>query len=316
MKYIETSLSPLGLQEIKVLGSLSPEQAAIELRRIGEEKDASLLDEAAKEDITRGNNKQQKQWAFHDRAWQYTSHTLGYLAPEDRPGRDLLPIHHASNIKANQSLKNSRVTVILDRLRIAKYPGGPDHNILLSFTGRNNLPRSVEHLHLNAFYSVREDGHATPLGHRIFVGLCVGSEGISLGCRTIKIGNKEDEILLRHLESDIYHDGLRLLEASQPTIPLFSSLSASLTLAVASRNALIQQFYLGLDLGHHVMGARLAEGSYIAVQIPDTRLHTWAWDQWAYDPVAGRVMGIVDGELKNIIPYNYLVFSIRQYEGE
>ncbi len=63
----------------------------------------------------------------------------------------------------------------------------------------------------------------------------------------------------------------------------------------------------------NAMGARLAEGDVIAVQIPETLVSVWDWSLWAYDRAQGR---IVDrATRRTLIPYNYAAFSVTRYEG-
>jgi hypothetical protein len=71
---------------------------------------------------------------------------------------------------------------------------------------------------------------------------------------------------------------------------------------------------MGLDFSAISTRARLAEGSYLAVQIPETIQAVWDWSQWVYNPVSGRVVNKDDGT--QLIPYNYIVFSISRYEGD
>ena len=60
------------------------------------------------------------------------------------------------------------------------------------------------------------------------------------------------------------------------------------------------------------MGIRLAEGNYIAVQVPsETSIE---WHDWGYRPDIGTIVHKTDG-LKTL-PYNYLVFRVSHYEGE
>jgi hypothetical protein len=60
------------------------------------------------------------------------------------------------------------------------------------------------------------------------------------------------------------------------------------------------------------MGARLAPGSYLAVQIPGGLETVWDWNDWIYDPRNGHVVHRDDPS--QLIPYNYIVFGISRYE--
>ena len=85
------------------------------------------------------------------------------------------------------------------------------------------------------------------------------------------------------------------------------------SIAAHSRNVPVQDFYLGLDFSAISTRARLAEGSYLAVQIPETLQTVWEWSEWVFNPASGQVVN--RAEPTQLVPYNYLVFSVsRQNE--
>ena len=302
--------------DLPVLGALPPQEAAAKLREVDEVEAATEL-EAMRVEVMRGPvfGRRGIRWPFGDKAWQHTAHAFGYLAPAP-PSSDPLPIQHAGNIKAQTRLKNARIKITLDRLRVADYPGGSTHRVLFDFYAQNQVPGKVEHLHFNATHRVREGEQAAILGYPIFVGLNVGAEGVAFKCFTVNVGNEADEAFLGFLESDVFKEGLKLASTVQPAIGLFSETALGLTKAIASRNknVPVQNFYLGLDFSNIPMGARLAEGSYLAVQIPETFQTVWDWSDWVYNPANGRVVNKANPT--QLIPYNYVVFSISRYEGD
>ena len=75
-----------------------------------------------------------------------------------------------------------------------------------------------------------------------------------------------------------------------------------LDIAQRNRNAPVQDFYLGLDFTNIAAGARLAEGSYLAAQIPETLHSVWDWDEWVYHPTKGRVVS-------KALAQNYFIFT-------
>lgn len=297
--------------EMPVLGNMNPAQAADKLREMGEYEAASAL-ETLPEVNTFGKP---GFWSFQDKPWQHTSHAFGYLAPAV-PDTELLPIRHAGNIEPDLLLKNSRVKITLDRLRVADYPGSGTHRILFDFYAQNQVHGTVEHLHFNATYRVREGGQAAIIGYPIFLGLNVGSEGVAFKCYTVNVKNDDDEALLNYLESDVFTAGLKLTAIAQPAIAPLSEMAVALTKSIASRhrNVPVQEFYLGLDFTNIATRARLASGSYLAVQIPETLERVWDWDDWVYHSTSGQVVNKDDPA--QLIPYNYLVFSVSQYDGE
>ncbi len=77
------------------------------------------------------------------------------------------------------------------------------------------------------------------------------------------------------------------------------------------KNEPVQDFYMGLDFSHIATRARLAEGSYIAVQIPENKSRLWEWEDWLYDPKTGQIVN--DYDRTELIPYNYIIFSVSRY---
>lgn len=305
--------------DIPVIGRLSPIEAAIKLHESGEDELAAALECAPEvyEPQIMGSKGPWRaaQQLFAPRPWAHTAHTFGYLAPAD-PGRKLLPIQHAGNIAADSTLKDSRITIRLNQLRVADYPGRGLHRILFDFYAQNQAPDNVEHLHFNATYRVQEGEQAAVVGLPLFVGLQVGRDGVAFKCFTVNVQNDTDEAFLNILESDEFRSGLELVTTVQPALAPLSKIALDMTRAIAtrSRNVAVQEFYLGLDFGRIPLGARLAEGAYLAVQIPETLQAIWDWSEWAYDPANGRIVN--RKEPANLIPYNYLVLSVSRYEGE
>jgi len=300
--------------DLPVLGALPPEEAAAKLRQLGETEAAEALEEAEAQEVVAYQMPRKLRWPFSARPWQHTAHAFGYLAPAP-PGGAPLPIHHAGNIAADPTLKNSRIKITLNRLRVADYPGGSTHRVLFDFYAQNQVEGNVEHLHFNATYRVREGELAAIVGYPIFVGLNVGAEGVVFKCLTINVKNDDDEAFLGFLESDAFKAGLQLASTAQPAIGLFSETALGLTKGIAARNrnVPVQEFYMGLDFSSIAAGARLAEGSYLAVQIPETVHTVWDWNEWVYNPANGRVVNKEDPS--QLIPYNYVVFGVSRYEG-
>jgi len=253
-------------------------------------------------------------WPFNDRAWKHTAHAFGYIAPAG-PGSGLVPITHAGNISADTSLQNSRITVTLDRFRVADYPGIGMHQVLFDFYGQNQVAGSAENLHFNSAFRAMEGQGVAAINYPIFVGLNVGTMGVSFKCYTINVKNDVDEAFLKALESDVFKAGLKLTTVLQPAIAPFSEMAVNLTKTVASRNrnVPVQDFFMGLDFGTTATGARLAVGSYMAVQIPEESTAVWDWNDWVYDMSTGQIRSKQDKE--KLIPYNYIVFGVNKYPG-
>ena len=170
-----------------------------------------------------------------------------------------------------------------------------------------------EHLHFNATYRVLEGQRAGIAGYPIFIGLNVGAEGVAFKCFTVNVKNDNDEKFLAAMDSDVFKAGLKLVTTAQPAIAPLSGMALAVTRSIATRNrnVPVQDFYLGLDFTNIAGGVRLAEGSYLAVQIPETLQTVWDWDDWVYHPNKGRVLNKSDPT--QLIPYNYIIFGVSRY---
>jgi hypothetical protein len=208
------------------------------------------------------------------------------------------------------------VKIALNQLRVADYPGGGTHRVLFDFYARNQVPGGTEELHFNATYRIRAGERAAIAGYPIFVGLNVGSEGVAFRCHTVNVKNDADEEFLDLLEGDVFKGGLKLVTMAQPAIAPLADMALGLTKAVAKRhrNVSVQDFYLGLDFAGTDMGARLAQGDYVAVQVPERLRRVWRWDDWIFDPDSGLVIDRSDDT--KLIPYNYVVFGVSRYDGD
>jgi hypothetical protein len=303
--------APIWFDNLPTLGRLPPDRAAAKLRELGEDAAADALAGTAG---PRPLASALDFLPFRERLWAHTAHAFGYLAPAE-PGTDLLPIRHAGNMKADPSLKGASLRITLNRLRVAQYPGGGTHHILFDFYARHQTPAGGEDLHFNAVYRAREGEAAAVVGYPIFVGLGAGADGVAFRCFTVNVKNEQDEALIGFLDADVFRGGLRLLSAAQPAVAPLSAMAFSLTKALAgrNRNVPVQDFYLGLDFGTDPMGARLALGSYLAVQVPEAKQAVWDWDEWAYNPSTGQVVKKADK--KDLLPYNYVVFGVSRCDA-
>ncbi len=306
---------PEPFQDVPVIGRLSPEQAGAKLREMGDTETAEALEEAGLE----ASGPPSRSFGFfgglfRPKAYQHTSHAMGFL-PVSPPGSARLPIVHAGNMAADESLKNGRIRITLNRLRVADYPGRGLHRVLLDFYAQNQLPGQTEELHFHSTVRAQEGQQAAVVGYPVFVGLNVGTAGVALRCYTVNVKNEADESFLALLESDVAKAGLKLATVAQPSLAPFVQITKGLTATIAqrNRNVPVQDFYLGLDFSGTTMGARLSVGDYIAVQIPESLQTVWSWEDWVYDPGNGHIVSRDDPT--KLIPYNYLVLGVSPYEG-
>lgn len=300
------ALTWLDDHDFTVIGNLPIEEASKKLREVGEDKAADQLD-AMQRNATRSVEPGKQRWPFQNELWQHTSYICGYVAPISRP-HEPQPIVGIETINPDESLRNARLKITLNRLQATSYPGRGAHSVLLHFVAQNQTSDQVELARFNATYRVQEGDSAGVQGYPIFIGLGVGQEGILLECVAINVRNEQDEVLLRTIEDKTVRTGLHLLSMAQPALVPFSEMAFGLVKAIATRrrNVPVHAFSLGLDFGTIAGRGRLAEGAYLVVQKPENI--PWDWDQWIYLPAISRVVNRRD--YQKLLPYNYLMFGI------
>lgn len=292
--------------DLHVIGRMPPQAAARKLAELGDFEAAAII-EAGRPATDKATF---SLWGkLFEKAYRNTSHAFGFIPPADA---DIVPIHNATRIKPDVSLRGVPIKITLDQLYAVDYPGSGQHSVLFDFYAKHQVAKDQsEHLHFNAIYRVQEGQRAGVSGQPIFVGLQVGDEGVDLKCFTVNVKNSNDESFLSFLDSDVFRAGLKLVTAAQPAIGPLSTMALSITRSIASRNrnVPVQDFYLGLDFSNVTTRAKLAVGSYVAVQIPETREEQWGWDRWKFRTTDGRIVS-TDG---SSIPYNYILFSVSRY---
>jgi hypothetical protein len=296
--------------DIPVIGAQPREEVAEYLREIGDGDTAERLERVPEQEMRSfGLGGLVDDW-FGPCHWRYTSHAFGYIAPHAPGVTAPQPIVHAGNIAPDLGLRGKRVKVTLNWLRVADYPGTGMHRILFDFYARNQSTGPDADLHFNATYRVLEGQEAGIKGYPVFVGVNVGNEGLALRCYTVNVRNDADETFLNVLESDAFKQGLEITKTAQPAIKPLVEMAYGLTQALAkrNRNKPVQDVSLGLDFSQIPGPARLAEGAYIAVQIPDKLDAVWEWQDWVYDPSNGRM--VARDDRSKLIPYNYFVIGI------
>jgi hypothetical protein len=242
--------------------------------------------------------------------WAHSAHTLGFIPAGGSQG--VQQILNAGSIAADAGLKGQPLRVALNALCIASYPGFGQHHVLLDFYAQSQAGEGTEHLHFNASYRVHDGEHSGVIGQPIFIGVQAGAGGLSLRCLTVNVKNEDDERLISFLDRDVFKAGLKLLKTAQPAVAPLSEMALGLVtgLAKRARNVPVQDIYLGLDFGSTAGGARLAQGTYVAVQIPETQALAWRWDDWVFDHAAGRI--VLKSDKATLVPYNYLAFAVEQ----
>jgi hypothetical protein len=239
-------------------------------------------------------------------------HIFGYSVPELNNAE--LSIQSASDINADHTLQNTSIQIILKQMYVEAYPGGGTHQIFFNFEATHQLNDHVESLNFPTTQRVREKSVAN-INQPIFKALNVGVQGAAFRCAAVNVKNEEDERILKRLESPLFQPGLTLFTMiANPAIGLFSELGIALISLLANRykNYIAQKFDLGLDFSNDSTRARLAEGYYLAIQIPESLQTSWDWEDWVYNPTNGQIVSQFDPT--EVIPYNYLVFSVSRHQ--
>jgi hypothetical protein len=305
-------------EEFVPLGQQSPAEIARKLHEIDDDE-AALVYEAYAESSRLGLES-----VFNPpRSYLNTQHQYGFI-PRFEPGSGRFHnIIAASNAPAGLELKNKRINIKLDYLRVHEYPrpfinlGHNIHTILFTFEARNQIPGGSEAVAFNQTYRAKSGQDVAVTGNPIFIGLSVGSDGVVFSCKTVNVGNSSDEKLVDAINSEAATLGLNLLTTAQPALTPFIGVARGLCLSLASRskNAGVQKIDLGLDFETGATGARLAVGSYIVVQVE--RANEIVWSDWSFDSETGTIVrtNLAEGEESYVLPYNAIVFRVSPYEG-
>jgi hypothetical protein len=291
--------------DVPVLGKLPPEQAADKLRQLGAADDAAALEAVPKAAFPVAL------WPFHDRPWQHVGHAFGFVTGT---GSGPLDLADAGQVTPQDSLRGAQLKVTFDGLWAAGYPGHGEHKVLFDFYAQGQTSSATEHLHFSTTLRVRNGQLVGVRGQPIFVGLPAGAEGLNFKCFPVNVANSDDEKFLAFLDSDAFRGGLKLLTAVQPATALFSETTLALTRQIAGRhrNVPVQDFYLGLDFSKQPARAALAEGTYVAMQVPGDPARPWRWEDWLFLP-GGQVVARADRT--SMPPYNYLLYTDSRYTG-
>jgi hypothetical protein len=266
---------------------------------------------SAPEAVSTGGGRFGFTWLGGSPPWRHTSHSFGFI-PMGATGAGV--VRHVGEVEPDPSLKDARLRITLDGLRVADYPGGGIHRVLFNFFVQNRTATGVEDVNFNATYRVREGESAAVLNFPIFTGVVPRETGVVIRCFTVNVKNDNDELFLDLLESDVLRQGLTLVTTAQPALAPLSSLAVGMAKAMATRrrNVPVQDVHLGLDFGGPATGARLAAGSYVAVQMPAAFQRAWRWADWSYDASSGQICNAA-GEL---MPLNYFILGVSRLTAD
>jgi hypothetical protein len=316
--------APSFFPDIPVLG-LRSRKEVVEALLVMEDPDASRAAQALaeEEDALRDKRGKSKKSGAESRglgslfgfgppkAWEHTAHQIGFIAPAPPGSLAPLPVVHPAVVPADESLKDARINIHLDRLRVKDYPGGGEHLVMVTFRARNQLATDGESVSFSQAYRVRAGETAGVTGYPMCMGLGVGKVGAAFQFLTVNVKDSADEAAVAVLESPAFTGGLNLLTIAQPAIKPLTDLTVGLAkqFATRNRNRPVQDCFLGLDFGSAAFGARLAVGNYIAVQVPSEG--AIRWEEWEFQPGNGLLLNKAD---RQPLPFNYLVFRVSKHE--
>ena len=242
--------------------------------------------------------------------WRTATHIFGFIEAGDKAGN----IQNAYSIDADHALHGALIKITLDRMKVMKYPGKGDHDILFDFFGQTQSEKVLTPVQFSVGVRARNTDEVASIGKPIFIGLVVGSEGVNFKCTTINVTTTEDKTFFSILGGEVFSQGLNIVNALQPAIKPLTALIDGLVKKIRDRdvdNKKVQIFDIGLDFSRITTHIRVREGSYIALQIPSWLAAQWKWDDWIY--TNGRIHRKDDE--KKTPEYNYVVISISRLES-
>lgn len=241
------------------------------------------------------------------RPWQCAGVVLGFI-PRGYTGKT---VHGIATVQADRSLINQRIKITLDKVYVANYPGFGEHEVLCEFNGKNQVAGEAEELAFALRFRARDKSSAGITGSPIFMGLTVSPDGISFKGKTVNVKSSGDEMVLNILDTPAFTNGLTLLHTAQPALKPLTSLAMATVKAIAKRdkNAVVQQFDLGLDFDGSATSARLSYGSYIVVQSDES--NSWDWTDYEWN--ANGMALYPKGKPEESPHFNYMVFAVSPF---
>ena len=244
-----------------------------------------------------------------ERPFDHTGSALGYIQATDG---QYLTIVDPREIGPERSLIGKKVAVRLTQALVVRYPGNGVHEILLHFGIGGGSGLTPEH---DFGSTVRcADGNHMPVGgQRLFDGIEVGEDGLSLAMFTVNVHSQGDVQLLRALQSEVFQKGLDLVSSVGPVVGLLSVTLASLAkhIASSSENRQVQQGLVALDLDRTLVdSAKLRLGTYVLAQAPAlVNGRPWSWSAYVYDRARNVIVHADD--VDKLIPFNYVAVGIQ-----
>ena len=298
------NISDLTLKEMKkYLSKIGDKEGAKEIKRI-------IREEPGKADLKVSETID----AQFNQVWKIKEHTYGFLdAENEKDGK--IPLVNALTMAADLSLKGERINIRIGNIYVERYPGilGGDHEILFEFKAKHSPEGSSkeEAIRYTQKYTLRNKGGAGKSGLSVIEGLRVPTNGIDFYLNTIYLNNKNEEKILKFLDSGIFNSGLELIAAVNPVVKQVSGYASGIInyLTDEKKSKVVQEIGLGFDFAGNSEVASLKKGTYVAIQ---AHRHKLNWSDWYYDKDSSSIKPF-DDSLERL-PHNHITFVVSKHE--
>lgn len=240
-------------------------------------------------------------------AYDYLGMAIGFVKDWQDTDPVQLPIVYPGFIKSDD-LKNKKVKITFQDLRIVNYPGYGEHQITFEFF-LNAQGSTDKDFHWSQAYRANDDEGVAVINKPIFLKYTVSDAGLIFHGYTVNVKSKANTEIMKFLNGEEAKRGISLASAANPAIgPLLGvGKAVAENFLSQSENKQVQFYDLGLDFKDNSPGLRLAKGLYVIAQVPKTI--ALDWNDWVYDRKFGTILKSKTVERK-MLPCNYVSFSI------
>ncbi len=215
---------------------------------------------------------------------------------------------HPGSIDPQTDLTGRAVRVSMSRVYIHRYPGRGIHNIVFRFRlGATLGDLSPEFLIAK---SASDEENLGAQNITLFEGYTIDSSGLTIDCKTVNVSNQEDQALMSMLNDPAYSKGLEFLSTAQPVLGPLVALTTGIFKFLLRRNEnrLVQDFLFGLSFTSDDLALKLAEGSYVIIQIPKDNIDFKLTDV-RLETETGRLINNATGKK---LEANHIILGISQ----
>lgn len=215
---------------------------------------------------------------------------------------------HPGSIEAQSDLIGRQVRISMSRLYIHRYPGSGVHNIVFKFRLGTTLGDLSPEFLIAKSASDEESLGAQNI--TLFDGYTVSPGGLTIDCKTVNVSNQEDQALMSMLNDPAFSKGLEFLSTAQPAMGPLVALTTGLFKFLLRRNEnrIVQDFLFGLSFTSDKLALKMAEGSYVIIQIPKDHIDFKLTDI-QFEPETGQLIDLRSG---NQLAANHIVIGVSQ----